>query len=168
MNLTALPLLPPSAEAIDRLLIEGLAAATRIPKEPRTWIDLGSGAGSPAIPMKIACPSLALTMVESRGRKAAFLTEAVRTLELQAARVESLRFEALADEGRTAAVVTARAVRFDEAFLRTVTALVCPGGELLLFRGDVVASSLAGFIHRETIRLVPATGATLLRYARAE
>lgn len=167
MNLTALSLSPPSAEAIDRLIIEPLAAAARISKGPRTWIDLGSGAGSPAIPMKIACPSLALTMVESRGRKAAFLTEAVRTLELQAATVQSVRFETLAEEGRAAALVTARAVRVDEAFLRTASAIVPPGGELLLFRGDVAASGLTGFIHRETIRLVPATGATLLRYERA-
>ena len=41
-------------------------------------MDVGSGGGSPAIPLKLAVPRLALTMVEVKARKSAFLREAVR------------------------------------------------------------------------------------------
>ena len=81
INLTALPLDPPTPEAIDRLLIEPLVAATWA-ETPLIWYDVGSGGGSPAIPFKIVHSRAKLTMVESRTRKAAFLREAVRTLEL--------------------------------------------------------------------------------------
>src|SRR3954467_11057735 len=83
INLTALPLDPPTDETFDRLLVEPLGAAKQIPTHtPAIWFDLGSGGGSPAIPLKIARPSLRLTMIESKERKGAFLREAIRTLEL--------------------------------------------------------------------------------------
>ena len=46
------------------------------------WFDIGSGGGSPAIPLKLARPTLPLPMVESKTRKAVFLREAVRALGL--------------------------------------------------------------------------------------
>jgi len=79
INLTALPLRPPTDETFDRLFVEPLAAARFLPNEPDVWLDLGSGGGSPAIPLKAVRPKLKLTMVESKVRKAAFLREAVRT-----------------------------------------------------------------------------------------
>ena len=74
INLTALALEPASDEAIDRLLLEPLVAArllrsraTLLPNadssnESGGWFDLGSGGGSPAIPMKVALAALPLTM----------------------------------------------------------------------------------------------------------
>ena len=82
INLTALPLAQPTEETFDRLLIEPLAAARNVKDGPTCWVDLGSGGGSPAIPLKIVKPSLKLTMVESKVRKAAFLREAIRTIGL--------------------------------------------------------------------------------------
>lgn len=96
MNLTALPLESPTNETFDRLLIEPLAAAACVPDGGGVWFDLGSGGGSPAIPLKIARPSLRLVMIESRARKAAFLREAVRTLGLRDSTVENARFEDVA------------------------------------------------------------------------
>ena len=73
INLTALPLDPPTDETFDRLLVEPLAASKQIPTHtPSVWFDLGSGGGSPAIPLKIARPALRLTMIESKERKSAF------------------------------------------------------------------------------------------------
>ena len=54
--------------------------------------DLGSGGGSPAIPLALALRAPRLLMVESRSRKAAFLREAARMLELSAD-VVAIRFE---------------------------------------------------------------------------
>jgi 16S rRNA (guanine527-N7)-methyltransferase len=88
INLTALHLHPLSDHALDRLLLEPLVAAKHVADSAISWIDLGSGGGSPAIPLKILRPRLRLTMVESVGKKAAFLREAVRTLALADVDVE--------------------------------------------------------------------------------
>jgi 16S rRNA (guanine527-N7)-methyltransferase len=68
INLTALPLHRPTDETFDRLLIEPLAAAKYVADSARRWFDVGSGGGSPAIPLKIAQPRIELTMTESKGR----------------------------------------------------------------------------------------------------
>src|SRR5215471_18348732 len=56
INLTSLPLEPPTAAAIDRLLIEPLTAIPHLSATADIWFDLGSGGGSPAIPLQIARP----------------------------------------------------------------------------------------------------------------
>ena len=56
INLTAFRLTPEGDdEAIDRLLIEPVAAARYVPENARTLLDAGSGGGSPALPLKLAC-----------------------------------------------------------------------------------------------------------------
>jgi 16S rRNA (guanine527-N7)-methyltransferase len=137
INLTALPLAPPTDQTFDRLLVEPLGASRHIEDKPHVWFDLGSGGGSPAIPIKIARPALHLTMVESKERKAAFLREAVRTLELTKASVRDERFEDIASDPRlsgTVDLVTVRAVKADETLFNTATALLREGGRLFLFR----------------------------------
>jgi len=96
VNLTALQLSEFTDQAVDRLLIEPLAAARFVLDSPLAWFDLGSGGGSPAIPLKIARPAARLTMVESKVRKTAFLREAVRMLGLRDTSVENARFEDIA------------------------------------------------------------------------
>ena len=57
-------------EAIDRLILEPLLAAARfVPAACSSMMDIGSGGGSPAIPMKLVSPRLALTMVEVKATK---------------------------------------------------------------------------------------------------
>jgi 16S rRNA (guanine527-N7)-methyltransferase len=92
INLTALPLDPPSDASIDRLVIESLVAVTCLPSDGLRVLDIGSGSGSPAVPMKLARPDIELVMVESRRRKSAFLREAVRTLGLGQTTVETREF----------------------------------------------------------------------------
>src|SRR6516165_8409736 len=69
INLTALRLDPVTDEALDRLLVEPLAAVRTFSTDAPVWFDVGSGGGSPAIPMKLAKPAAKLTMIESRERK---------------------------------------------------------------------------------------------------
>ena len=138
INLTALPLDAPTDETFDRLLVEPLRAAKQIPTHaPSVWFDLGSGGGSPAIPLKIARPALRLTMIESKERKGAFLREAIRTLELGNAVVETDRFEVAAAKPaftQAADFVTVRAVRADGELFQTAGAMLKIGGRLLMFR----------------------------------
>ena len=131
INLTALT---DTDAAIDRLLLEPLAAAAALPRQPEL-IDLGSGGGSPAIPLALALEARRLVMVESRGRKAAFLSEAVRLTGLNAF-VENTRFESVAAQGTYAGqmdVVSIRAVRPDLTTLNIAKAFLKPGGKIALF-----------------------------------
>ena len=135
MNLTALD---DRERGLVRLLLEPLVAAEHLPSESGRLIDIGSGGGSPAIPLRLAAPRFALCMVESKARKSAFLREACRQLDIGEAWVETARYESLLtrpDLHEDFDVVTVRAVRTDAAMLRGVQAFLKPGGRVLLFRG---------------------------------
>jgi 16S rRNA (guanine527-N7)-methyltransferase len=138
INLTAFKLTPEGEDqAIDRLLIEPLIAARYIPENARTLLDAGSGGGSPALPLKLASNNLALRMVEVKTRKAVFLREAVRALNLRDVEVETSRFEELlprAELHEALDLVSIRAVRIETRTLNTLQAFLRPGGKLLLFR----------------------------------
>jgi 16S rRNA (guanine527-N7)-methyltransferase len=97
ISLSGLTLDPPSDESLDRLLVEPVLAAQFIGKDRAAGqlLDLGSGGGSPAIPLKIALPALKLRMVEAKTRKSAFLREVVRALSLTDAEVLNARMEEL-------------------------------------------------------------------------
>lgn len=140
INLTAFRLTPGGEDdAVDRLLVEPLVAARYVPGRARTLLDAGSGGGSPAIPMALASPQLHLRMVEVKTRKAIFLREAVRTLGLKRAEVETARFEELLPRPElheAQDLVTIRAVRVETRTLLTLQAFLRPGGLLFLFRGS--------------------------------
>lgn len=134
INLTALT---DDDQGIDRLIVEPLAAARQLPKPDAAVTDIGSGGGSPAVPMKLAAPAARLRMVESRTRKAAFLREVVRQLGLDGTIVEAGRLEELAARRELlgkADVVTVRGVRVGACLLRQIQPLVSPGGVVFLFR----------------------------------
>jgi len=151
VNLTAFTLDTAPDEAIDRLLIEPLVVAKhllgthghhgvlhgpQLGPHPRI-LDIGSGGGSPAIPLKLAIPALNLTMVESKMRKSAFLREVVRQLNLTDASVETARAEDLLtrpDLVESQDLLTIRAVRIEQKLLRQIQAFLRLGGRILLFR----------------------------------
>jgi 16S rRNA (guanine527-N7)-methyltransferase len=137
INLTALPLEEVADVTLDRLFIEPLVAVREIPQEATSLIDLGSGGGSPAIPMKIALPAIRLVMVEAKTRKSAFLREVTRHLQLTDSIVETSRFEGLLarpDLHEAMDIATLRAVRVDARVFTIVQAFLKPQGRLLLFR----------------------------------
>jgi 16S rRNA (guanine527-N7)-methyltransferase len=161
INLTSLPLRDFPSGTVDRLILEPLLASPLMPTDPGHWFDLGSGGGSPAIPLKIAVPSADLTMVESRSRKAAFLREVLRNLGFtDSARVESRRLEDLSlERSGMADFVSWRAVRVDAAFLADLGRLLAPGARVILFESSKAAHELPGFQLAKSIPL-PATEST--------
>jgi 16S rRNA (guanine527-N7)-methyltransferase len=139
INLTGLTLSEVSPDAVDRLLIEPIVAAKYVPGRTARMLDVGSGGGSPAIPLALAVPSVRLLMVESKTRKSVFLREAVRALSLKDAEVVTARFEELLarpDLHEAHDLVTVRAVRVEARVLLTLQAFAKPGGLLFLFRGS--------------------------------
>ena len=120
-------------EAIDRLLLEPVLAARHFPAADLTRVrhvrimDIGSGGGSPAIPLKLSAPTATLTMVEVKARKSAFLREAIRVLELDNSSVETSRYEELLSRPElheAFGVLSLRAVRVEMRTLVTLQAFV--------------------------------------------
>jgi 16S rRNA (guanine527-N7)-methyltransferase len=139
INLTGLKLSEASPGAIDRLLIEPLVAAKYVPSPAPRMLDVGSGGGSPAIPLTLALPGTRLLMVESKTRKSVFLREVIRALGLRDADVATARLEELLarpDLHEAHDLVTVRAVRLESRMLVTLQAFARPAGVLFLFRGS--------------------------------
>lgn len=167
INLTALPLQPPTDDTLQRLFIEPLRAAGRFPESREPWFDLGTGGGSPAIPLKIVKPRLILTMVESKWRKAAFLKEVTRVLNLADSSVEHGRFEDIARRFPGGAqFITVRAVKVDASLLESTNILLGLDGELMLFRPDSIELRVPNFTHVDTIPLGSSNRAHLSSYRR--
>ena len=165
INLTALA---DPDEAIDRLLLEPLLAARQVPPGASKLMDIGSGGGSPAIPLKICLPLLDVTMVEVKARKSAFLREAIRQLSLDRTSVETARYEELLTrpelhEAHDA--ISIRAVRVESRSLATLQAFLKPGGIVMLFRGgatdDEELTAQPLFEHVQTIPLIEAAQSRL-------
>jgi 16S rRNA (guanine527-N7)-methyltransferase len=99
-------------------------------------LDMGSGAGFPALPLKIAFPDLEITMVEAVQKKAVFLRHVVRTLALAGTQVADKRTEVLGEAYNSAFdVVTARAFASMEGALREGARFLKPRGVMVLSRG---------------------------------
>jgi len=166
MSLTSLPLDTVSDEAIDRLFIEPLRAAAHLP--PRAHVlDIGSGGGSPAIPLKIGASGISLVMVESTIKKAAFLREVVRQLSLKEATVEEARVEDLTSRPELrgkADVATLRAVKASENLFEAISWLTKETGEVFLFTSDSPMNSGFPAPFREKFRhsLLPGSRSTLV------
>ena len=164
INLTGLT---DADEAIDRLLLEPLVATRYLPSQASSLMDIGSGGGSPAIPLKLATPGLALTMVEVKARKSAFLREAIRQLELDSTHVENARYEELLTRPELHDrhdVVSIRAVRVDPRALVTVQAFLRPRGSIMLFRGPDGSGETPPFYPPlELVQTVPLLEATQSR-----
>jgi 16S rRNA (guanine527-N7)-methyltransferase len=134
-------------EMIGKHLLDSLAMQPFV-RELRTLADLGTGPGLPGIPLAIATPSLHVTLVESNGKKARFLREAVRKLGLANADVAESRIEAF-KPGRTFDAITARALATLPLILQLGGHLPGPQGRLLAMKGalphDEIAALPAGW-----------------------
>lgn len=140
VNLTAVA---DPVEAVRLHVADSLAAASVVAEAPPgPLLDIGSGAGYPAIPLAVAT-GRGTTMLESVGKKAAFLTEVVAEIELDAV-VAAERAERWAvDHGDSYAVVTARAVASLPSLIELAAPLLCPNGWLIALKGQTDRTELS-------------------------
>jgi 16S rRNA (guanine527-N7)-methyltransferase len=114
-------------------------------------LDIGSGAGFPGIPIKIARPSLQVTLIDSVQKKVAFQRHILRTLGLQ-------RTEAVHGRAQDPAIQESLGGRFDavlsrafsdmETFLRLSHPFLRPGGIALAMKG-VIAENEVDHVRKE-------------------
>jgi 16S rRNA (guanine527-N7)-methyltransferase len=91
-------------------------------------LDIGTGAGFPGIPMKIAAPSLQVTLLESSRKKSSFLKQVIRTLQLHNIEVLNRRVEACLE-----------AESYQEAFDVVISRAAFKLPELVAFAGHFLA-----------------------------
>jgi len=108
---------------IGPLLEEAIWAASLYPDGSARHLDVGSGAGFPALPMGILRPDLEITLVESRARRAVFLESVISELALPNARVVHAAVEELrTTEGEAWDGVSWKAVRLGRRALERICA----------------------------------------------
>jgi 16S rRNA (guanine527-N7)-methyltransferase len=132
VNLTAIrdPL-----EILYRHFCESMFGARMLPVENCRLADVGSGGGFPGLPLKIIRPDLHVFLVESNVKKATFLAEVVRALELTDTRVLVSRFEELGEELTPLDVVCSRALGDFANFLNWAASPQVGARQALLWLG---------------------------------
>jgi 16S rRNA (guanine527-N7)-methyltransferase len=128
-------------EALRLLRLDQIAPATHV-------VDLGSGNGSPVIPLAALCPEGQFTAVEVRQRRAEFLRLVSAKLGLENLSVDNRRVEELArEQPRAFQLVTSRAFAPPGKLLPLASLLLAPGGELRGYLGadaDALTAAAAG------------------------
>lgn len=114
-------------------LLDSLSVLPHV-AQARTLLDVGSGAGLPGIPLAIARPDLAVTLLDSSHKKAAFLRQAKAELALANVAVACERVEKWHPDTPFDAVAS-RAFADIAEFVEQAKHLVAPGGALLAMKG---------------------------------
>ncbi len=108
-------------------------------------LDIGSGAGFPGIPLKIAAPQLQIHIVDARRKKTSFLKYLIRTLELQGVTALHGRAEELEQPEQPFQIIISRAFRRLEPLIGLVSPLMEPGNMLVAMLGPTSEAEQKGF-----------------------
>lgn len=120
-----------------RHFIDSLTLLPHLSAGPQSLLDIGSGAGFPAIPIKVVRTDLSVTLLEASRKKSSFLKEVIRKLGLQGIMVRNCRLEELVEENRKALfdVIVSRATFKLSDLLEQGLPLLKPGGILASMKG---------------------------------
>jgi 16S rRNA (guanine527-N7)-methyltransferase len=132
VNLTAIrdPL-----EILHRHFCECMFATVSVPVENGRLADVGSGAGFPGVPLKIMRPELQVFLIESNMKKATFLAEVLRNIELPDTRVLVSRYEELGEEVSPLDFVCSRALGDFGPFLTWAASQSVAAKQVILWVG---------------------------------
>ncbi len=98
-------------------------------------LDIGSGAGFPSIPLKIACPELEVQLVEASRKKVSFIKHLIRTLGLEGVSVLHSRVEEMEQPERPFRTIISRAFRRPAPLLQLVSPLLKSSTTLVAMLG---------------------------------
>ncbi len=122
-------------QVVRHLVLDSLICAAQLPEKGQL-LDVGSGSGFPALPIKIYRPDLDLVLLEPNRKKASFLKHLKRTLSLEGFRVLRERLEAhVRSSKHPYHCVTSRAAMPAQKLLSSCAPILAPGGLIFLFLG---------------------------------
>lgn len=130
-------------EILTRHFGESLFGAQMAGIRAGSLIDVGSGAGFPALPIALLAPEIRETLLEPNVKKATFLAEACRQLDLVGrVKVVRARIEEFAAPDQSFDFVTSRAVRVTRDFLKKCAQMLSPGGTMVLWISEEEMAAL--------------------------
>jgi len=130
------------AEAVEKLYLSSLAlfpvlADIGVAVEGLfTYLDLGTGAGFPGIPVAVAAPHLDTVLIDARAKKVRFLDDAIEALGMTNVRALHVRGGDYAAGRQCFHLVTARAVASAADTVAEARELLAPGGFLVIHKGE--------------------------------
>ena len=139
MNLTAItePTQVAKLHLLDSLSLLSLEDLTG-----KKVIDVGCGAGFPGVPVKIACPGMQLTLLDSLGKRMQWLETVLPTLGVEAECVTARAEEAVSDRRESYDYATSRAVARLNVLLELTAPYVKVGGKVLAMKGTAAREEL--------------------------
>ena len=143
MNLTAI--VEPNDFAIKHIIDSLSLVRTDVNLENKRVIDVGTGAGFPGIPLKIFCPSIKLTLLDSLNKRVEFLRSTIEELGLEDVDCIHARAEEAAhsDLRESFDIAVARAVSKFNVLTEYCLPFVSKGGSFIAFKGANVELELA-------------------------
>ena len=139
MNLTAIT--EPSQVAKLHLL-DSISLLTLANLRGKRMIDVGCGAGFPGVPVKIACPEVKLTLLDSLGKRMAWLEQILPQLGVEAECVTARAEEAVQTRREQYDIATSRAVARLNILLELTAPYVKVGGFVLAMKGAAAREEL--------------------------
>lgn len=131
------------AEILGRHFAESFFGGRVACADSGMLLDIGSGAGFPAVPIAMASPGIRGVLLEPNLKKSVFLGEVCRSLGLEKRiQVERVRLEEYEAASGTFDFITSRAVRVTGKFLGLCAPLLRPGAKLVLWLGQEDAGQL--------------------------
>ena len=139
MNLTAIT----EPEQVAKLhLLDSISLLTLVDLRGKRIIDVGCGAGFPGVPVKIACPEVQLTLLDSLGKRMNWLSVCLPQLGVEAECITARAEEAVADRRESYDVATSRAVARLNILLELTAPYVKVGGQVLAMKGTAAMEEL--------------------------
>ena len=139
MNLTAIT----EPEAVAKLhLLDSVSLLKCADLAGKTLIDVGCGAGFPGVPVKIACPDVQLTLLDSLGKRMNWLAQVLPTLDVDARCITARAEEAAAQLRERYDFASSRAVARLNVLLELTAPFVKVGGAVLAMKGSAAAEEL--------------------------
>lgn len=140
MNLTAIT----EPEQVAKLhLLDSLTLLTLEDLRGKRVIDVGCGAGFPGVPLKIACPELRLTLLDSLGKRMRWLETCLPELGVEAECVTARAEEAVTERREQYDYAVSRAVARLNILLELTAPYVKVGGSVLAMKGTAAQEELA-------------------------
>ena len=152
-------------EASVRHIEDALALLSLCDFAGKSVIDVGSGGGLPGIPLRIAVPSLRLTLLDATQKKVDFLSQACQTLGLSDVRCLAARAEEIAQTSAYREqfdIAVARGVAYLPVLCELCLPFVKPGGVLLAMKQDDCADEAARA--QNAARILGADAVEIVRY----